>query len=423
MKENIMKSLMKFITLALLVPGLFQAAYAQTTVTIEYPYPELFDRVHQTIIKQFETLHPDIKVNVRTTYDNYEDATQKVLRQAMTNTLPDITFQGLNRFRVFVDRGIAQPMNAFIEKETDFDQKGFHEGMFNAGKFSGRIYALPFAISLPISYYNMDLVKKAGYTKDTLPRTWEEVFELAAKIDALGDDIYGMYYDYGISGNWLWQALNFSREGSMLSPDEKKVAFDGPVGKWAIHTFADMISKGKQPNRSRKASHTDFVSGHTGIYVTSTSLLARLTENIGGQFELVTARFPSVTSAGRLPAGGNGAMIVTRDPEKQKAAWEVIKFWCGPEGSEVVARHTGYMPPNQLAVKNLNEFYAKNPNNMTAVQSLPHMTGWYAFPGANGLKITDIIFDGMDSIATGKATDPDAVLADMTQKVQRMLPR
>ena len=104
-----MKSLMKFITLALPRPGPLQAAYAQTTVTIEYPYPELFDRVHQTIIKQFETLHPDIKVNVRTTYDNYEDATQKVLRQAMTNTLPDITFQGLNRFRVFVTAVLHNP--------------------------------------------------------------------------------------------------------------------------------------------------------------------------------------------------------------------------------------------------------------------------------------------------------------------------
>lgn len=418
-----MKSLiMKFIS-TLLVLGFAQAALAQTTVTIEYPYSDLFTGVHQTIIKKFEASQPDIKVKIRTTYENYEDGTQKVLRQAMTNTLPDITFQGLNRFRIFVDRGIAQPLDKFIDAEINFSGKGFHAGMFSAGQFGDRIYALPFAISLPIAYYNMDLVKKAGYTKKMLPKTWEEVFKMAAKIDALDNGIHGMYFDYGITGNWLWQALNFSQGGRMLSSDEKKVAFDGPTGKWAIQTFADMFTRGKQPNRSRKASRIDFVTGNTGIYFTSTSSVAKLTENIGDHFELVTAKFPSVKHDGQLPAGGNGPLIVTKDPQQQKAAWEVIKFWCGPVGSEVVARQTGYMPPNQLAVKNLKRFYAKNPNNLTAVQSLPHMTGWYAFPGVNGLKITDIIYNAMDSIATGKSDKPEETLTKMAGDVQKLLPR
>ena len=418
-----MKLVFRLLSCCLLVLGGWQIAAAQTTVTIEYPYPDLFNSVHETIIEKFEAQHPDIKVKIRTTYENYEDGTQKVLRQAMTNTLPDITFQGLNRFRAFVDRGIAKPLDSFIDAEKDFGAKGFHAGMFSAGQFGDHIYALPFAISLPIAYYNMDLAKKVGYTKETLPKTWAEVFEFAAKVHSLGDTTYGMYFDYGITGNWLWQALNFSQGGKMLTSDEKQVAFNGPVGQWSIKMFADMFDKGKQPNRSRKASRTDFVTGSTGVYFTSTSSVAKLTENIGGTFELVTAKFPSVKADGQLPAGGNGPLIVAKSPKQQAAAWEVLKFWCGPVGSEVVARQTGYMPPNQLAVKNLQEFYAKNPNNLTAVQSLPHMTGWYAFPGANGLKITDVIFDGMDSIATGKSKNPEKILAQMATDVQNLLPR
>ena len=46
----------------------------------------------------------------------------------------------------------------------------------------------------------------------------------------------------------------------------------------------------------------------------------------------------------------------------------------------MVARHTGYMPPNQLAVKNLNEFYAKNPNNMTAVPEPAPYDGMVRLP-------------------------------------------
>ena len=414
--------LVKFIAMVLVV-GFTQTAWSQITVTIEYPYAEVFTKVHKTIIKKFEASQSEIKVKIRTPYENYEDGTQKVLRQAMTNNLPDISFQGLNRFRIFVDRGIAQPLDEFIDGEKNFSDKGFHAAMFSAGQFGKNIYALPFAISLPIAYYNMDLVKQVGYTKETLPKTWEEVYTLSAKIDGLNNQTYGMYFDYGITGNWLWQALNFSQGGRMLSPDEKKVAFDGPTGIWALNTFAKMFTLGKQPNRTRKAAKTDFITGKTGLYFTSTSGLAQLTHHIGGKFELVTAKFPSVKPNGTLPASGNGPIIVTKDAKQQKAAWEVLKFWCGPVGSEVVARQTGYMPPNQVAVKNLATFYKNNPNNLTAVKTLPHMTGWYAFPGANGLKITDVIFDSMDGIATGKSKNSEAVLTKMTKSVQHLLPR
>lgn len=140
-----MKLVFRLLSCFLLVLVGCQIAAAQITVTIEYPYPDLFNSVHEMIIEKFEAEHLDIKIKIRTTYENYEDGTQKVLRQAMTNTLPDITFQGLNRFRVFVDRGIAQPLDSFIDAEKDFGAWGFHAGMFSAGQFGDHVYALPFA--------------------------------------------------------------------------------------------------------------------------------------------------------------------------------------------------------------------------------------------------------------------------------------
>ena len=51
-------------------------------------------------------MNPDVKVTFRTAYDSYEEGTQKILREAVTNQLPDVTFQGLNRVRILVDRDI-----------------------------------------------------------------------------------------------------------------------------------------------------------------------------------------------------------------------------------------------------------------------------------------------------------------------------
>jgi multiple sugar transport system substrate-binding protein len=71
----------------------------------------------------------------------------------------------------------------------------------------------------------------------------------------------------------------------------------------------------------------DFVSGRLGIWSHSTSRLGGVAKQVGKTFDLRTARFPVYAGAdSRLPAGGNVAMIFAKDPARQKAASESVKF-------------------------------------------------------------------------------------------------
>ena len=402
------------------------AAQAATEIVVQYPYGELFNETHKQIAAEFAKKNPDVKVTFRTAYDSYEEGTQKILREAVTNQLPDVTFQGLNRVRILVDRDIAVPMDDFIKAEKDFEKEGFHQAMFDIGTQNGKVYALPFAISLPITYWNLDLVKQAGGDPANLPTSWDGVIALAKKIDALGPDINGITYVWDITGNWLWQAPVFAQGGTMLNADESKVAFDGPEGQFAMKTLARFVTEANMPNLSQADARATFAAGKTGVHITSTSDLAKTTGMIGGKFELKTHVFPDVKpGSGRLPAGGNVAMIVSTDKSKQKAAWEFIKFATGPLGASIMAKTTGYMPPNKVANDvYLKDFYVQNPNNYTAVKQLPILTKWYAFPGENGLKITDVIKDHMNSIVTrSRSGEPEKVLEDMTRDVQKLLPK
>ncbi len=401
------------------------ALSAETEIVIQYPYGELFNDTHAQIAAAFSKVHPEIKVTFRAPYESYEEGTQKVLREAITGQMPDITFQGLNRIRIFVDRGIAQPLDSFIDADPTMEADGFHAAMYDIGTMNGQVYALPFAISLPIMYVNLDLVKQAGGNPDDLPETWDEVIALAKQIRAAGSDLNGLTYAWDITGNWLWQAPVFARGGTMLTPDETQVAFDGPEGVEAMRTLARLVSEAGMPNLNQADMRAAFAAGKTGLHFTSTSDLAKITGMIGGKFALKTVKFPGVVEgAGRLPAGGNLGIILTEDEEKRKAAWTVLKFWHGPEAAAIMARTTGYIPPNKKANDEyLKDFYVENPNNYTAVSQLALLTKWYAFPGENGLKITDVIKDHMNSIVTGARTgEPDAVLADMAADVQALLP-
>jgi multiple sugar transport system substrate-binding protein len=401
-------------------------AQTQTEIVLQYPYPELFTETHKRIAEEFSKERPDIKITLRAPYESYEDGTQKVLREAVTNQMPDVTFQGLNRIRVLVDKNIPAQLDDYIAAEKDFDRQGFHQAMFDIGTASGKIYALPFAISLPIVYVNLDLLKQAGGDPNNLPKTWDELIAQAKKIKALGPDINGVTYVWDITGNWLWQAPVFARGGTMLNADETKVAFNGPEGQFAIRMLARLVNEGGMPNLDQPAMRAAFAAGKTGFHITSTSDLNKVTQMIGGKFALKTHSFPDVVSPnGRLPAGGNVVMILSKDKAKRDAAWEVVKFWAGPKGAAIMAETTGYMPANKVANEvYLKDFYTRNPNNYTAVSQMALLTKWYAFPGDNGLKITDVIKDHMNSIVSGaRSKEPDAVLADMTTDVQKLLPK
>lgn len=411
----------KIFVALVMVLAMSSFAFAKTQIVIEYPYPDLFDRIHGDIIEQFKAVEPGIEVKIRTKYQSYEDGTKKVLRASMTSSLPDVTFQGLSRVRVLVDKGIAQPMDRFIAQEVNFSEKGFYDAMFQTCKFNGHVYGLPFAVSQPIAFYNMDLARKAGYTEATLPKTWDEVYAYANKVENTSG-ANGFFYYWGETGFWQLQALIFSEGGSFMDAAEKKVVLTDPKGQAAFARLREMVVKGNmRKDYDWGSAKTDYYSGKLGLLIASSSILYNAQESIGDRFEIKTGFYPSLHAGSTLPVGGNAAVMVTQDPEKQEAVWKFLKFWCGVEGAKVVGSKTGYMAPNKNAVAALQANFEKNPNALTVYKHQPYMTGWYAFPGKNGLKITEMIYSAMEKVVTTDADTKDVVI-DLNKRIQRLVP-
>ena len=398
---------------------------AQTVIDVQYPLGFIFDKTMQDVKAEFEKRNPAIKVNFRPAYKEYEDAAQTALRDAITKNLPDVSFQAINLQRLFVDRKLAADLSPFIAREKNWKGDGFSDSMMALSSFAGKVHGLAFAASTPIIYFNEDLVRKAGGNPDQFPTTWDGVFELSRKIEALGNDTVGLYHSWTITGNWMWQALVLSHGGTMLSADEKKVAFDGDGGRRAIQLMGRMLKEGKMPNLAHEAARNSFFAGKLGIWTDSTSLLRVADDSVGGRFKWRTAVFPIPGPNAKLPTGGMAGMMFATTPEKQRAAWEFLKFATGAEGATIMVKGTGYMPPNSLPADNpnmLKPFYATRPNHLTSLKQQPLMTAWYAFPGDNALKIIAVIKDHLQSVVDG-SVQPDAGLAAMAKDVQALLPK
>ena len=71
--------------------------------------------------------------------------------------------------------------------------------------------------------------------------------------------------------------------------------------------------------------------------------------------------------------------------------------------------------------RQLADFYAANPNHLISIRQQDVITGWYAFPGQNALRITDVINDHLQTVVAKKET-ADAVLSKMAADVQGLIP-
>ena len=401
-------------------------ASAQTTeIVVHYPMPGFFKNVRDQISTEYVKQNPDVKITFASPSLTYEDGLQLMLRQSGTAEMPDVSFIGLIRLRVLAERNIGVDLTPFVKADPTMDADGFSERLLNLARFNGRQVGLAFATSNPIFYFNADLVRKAGGDVENPPKSWDEVFALASKIQALGDGVSCMSFRWQ-GDDWMFSALLFGHGGAMLSADEKKVAFDGPEGLASFKLIDRMVKEGKMSAMTGDAAVQSFTAGKTGMFFWTTGGLRSIINGIGGTFDLRTTAMPVIDAQkGRLPTGGNAAVMFTTDTKKQKAVFDFVKFASGAYGASVVVPGTGYVPNNDLAPKDprfLGNFYKENPLFRAGLNQMYLMIPWYSFPGNNGVKVTQTIVDNLAELVEQKVS-PEAALKTTAAEVQKLLPR
>lgn len=403
------------------------AAHAQAglELVVHYPMPAFFKDVMEQIATEFTTANPDIRIRYPAPSPNYEDAVQTVMRQGSTGGLPDVSFQGLNRLRTLMERRLPVDLAPFLAKDGDPAARGWSPNILALGQVRGFQAGMTFAASNPIVYYNANLVRRAGGNPDALPTDWNSLLGLASRIAALGDGISSMHYRWG-GDDWMFSALLFGHGGRMLTEDEKQVAFNGPEGLASVRLLDRMVKEGKMPALTVDAALQAFYAGKMGIFSGTTAYIGSMKRSIGAEVDLRTAKMPVIDAEkGRLPTGGNAGVILTRDPARQEAAFRFLSFATGPRGQAIMTQGTGYVPSNTIAPADeryLGGFYRENPLYRPAMEQMGIAIPWYAFPGTNGVRVTETMVNQQARIVEQRAA-PEEVLADMAREVQRLLPR
>lgn len=407
---------------AVFVPLIAPAVAEDITLDITFSPPR-YTALYEELGERFEALNPGIQVEMSAPAENYDPLMTATLRAAIVGDLPDVSHQGMNHVRTYADRGLAVHLDDFIAGEGDWEALGYQPAITALGQVNGETYAVPFAPTLPVVFYNADLVEQAGGFSDEPPTTWPEIIALGERIDALGDDIMGLYFRVDSTSAWNFQTLLMSQGGQMMNEDETEIAFDGPAGQWALELLAEFGEAGQVDMSSRQARQA-FQAGTLGILVISASGLNGLEAAAADSgFRLVVGPHPIPAEDGTLPVLGNNMIMFATDPERQAAAWEYMKFASGPIGQTIMANHSGYIPVNSIAIEGadyLADFYADHPNSRVAADLLPRGAPTFIFPDEDAARIFDMMNEVQLEVVTGRLSPQDG-MAQMVSETEAML--
>jgi len=397
---------------------------AQTVeINAHYSMPAIFKPAQDAVADEFNRRQSAVRVTYTNPTPTYEDGAQLILRGAATGQLPDISFQGLNRLRIFAERNLAVDLRPHLAELGDLRALGYTEQLLTLGRANGIQAGMAWATSNPVSYYNVDLLRRAGLNPEQFPTNWDEVIRWSAQIKRLGDGVEGMFFRWP-GDDWMFSALVFGFGGRMLNADESDVGFAGTEGLSALRLLDRFVREGGMPNYAGTADLQAFAAGRLGMMFRTTAQVVGVRESVGRNFELRTARLPVIDPVnGRLPTGGAGGMVLARDPARQRAAFQFLRFCTSVEGTSIMVRNTGYVPTNQLALdepRHLAAFYAENPLFRPATEQMPIMIPWTPFPGTNSVRITETIVNNLARIVESRAT-PEEVQRDMANEVRRLL--
>ena len=392
-----MNKLLKSIALGAMLTATSLSAHAEQMTLKVYHAWAGHNHFHEAVADAFMEQHPDIKIEFLASGESYDFAHQQVVRDALTGNLPDVYHSGFHLLPELVHKlsrqGKIVDLTKFIDEAggQSWIDENFEPSIINLTTVDGKVYGLPFNASTPIIFYNADLIEKAGGDLNHLPTDWDGWIALGHKIDALGDNITGISYAVDAwPDDWLWRALISQQGKPFMNADGKTVAWDNEVGRNALELARRFVTEGGMHQMEFAQVKQQFTAGLTGITIQSVNSARSFGELAEGKFRLGSTIFPvSNTEAGKVPTGGNGAVITAQGAEKQKAAWEYIKFASSPEAQKIAVLGSGYMPTNKRAMAPglLGDFYKEHPNWRTSIDQIDRAAPWESYPGTNAVEI------------------------------------
>ncbi|KFC66263.1 Glycerol-3-phosphate ABC transporter, periplasmic glycerol-3-phosphate-binding protein [Devosia sp. LC5] len=254
------------------------------------------------------------------------------------------------------------------------------------GRIDGKTYGLAYTFSTPVLFYNADLFRQAGLDPENPPKTWAEV-KAAAEAIVEKTDAEGFFPGaYGpADGTFVYQAILMSNGGKVR--DGNTLTFADPEGIEAVQMLRDMVGSGAHARLDLTNPSEAMAAGQLGMFLYTSAIQNSLSAASQGNWELRVAAMPSFGDKPTAPTNSGSALYAfSKDPVKQRAAYELMKFLTSKHGYTIITSKIGYLPLRLDIVDDpefLGPWTQSHPLIRPNLEQLSRLTPNIAFPGPN----------------------------------------
>jgi len=282
--------------------------------------------------------------------------------------------------------------------------------------YEDKIYALPFNAEGSVLFWNKDLFEQAGLDPESPPTTWDEIYEAAKAINALGDDIYGFYFSGACAGcnAFTFLPLIWATGGDVLSEDGMTATLDDPAVKEALEFYRKMWEEGLIPPGSVADTGPEFLNTYVGgkIGMQGLGVFAITPLKTGDEpFDFGVTFLPGKDGGVSSFAGGDSIGI----PAGSRYADQAFEFieWLTSDDVQLEQYAANFSLPIRTDLAD-NQYFQEDPRFTTAAEAMalgrtPYSLVYNAlFNDANGpwLKMLQTaIFDGEIDAAISTAQE------------------
>ena len=308
-------------------------------------------------IKEFNETN-EYGITVNAIYQGqYSDATtlmKTIISAENYKELPDIMQLDATGKVDYYNSGKAFTIDDAIKAYNDDIKSEYLNAALGNWQFKGTQLGLPFASSTTITFYNIDMLKAAGW--DHCPDTFADVIQLRKDMDKAGITAatYGSVPNTPTLANWLGQLGSYvvNNSNGADATATKLDCIDNGALKEFLTQWKAMYDAGALVNQS--FSVNQFVAGEVAIVTNSSSNVSAILEKVAGKFEVGASTFLRVNDSADYGATVSGSCLVmfdSGDSLKKKATWEFIKYLTGKDVQTDFGIGTGYIPSYKASVE------------------------------------------------------------------------
>ncbi len=340
-------------------------------------------QIYEKAIEDFETLYPNITVNLRL-YTDYGRIYNDVITNIATNTTPNVcitypdhiaTYLTGENSVVYLDKLFTDEKYGFGGSEVRFDSPTKEEiipKFLEECLFDGHYYAMPYMRSTEACYINKDFVEKLGYE---VPKvlTWDfiwEVSDAAAEQDDEGNYLLNgqkvmIPFIYKSTDNMMIQMLKQKNAG--YSTAEGEITIFNDTAKDLLYTIAEHVKKGAFSTFKISSYPANFLNAGQCVFAVDSTAgatwmgshapLSDISEDKFVEFDTEVRMIPQFdTDNPKMISQGPSVCVFNKnDSQEVLASWLFAQYLLTNEVQIAYSQTEGYAPVTSKA-QNSDEY-------------------------------------------------------------------